>query len=323
MCMNRGVVKSVVVSRYGPPEVAVIEDRSLPSMKPNEILVKVEAVAVTAGDARMRGGNFPRGFAVPARLALGLTGPRVRVLGSSFSGIVEQVGSEVTGFAEGDEIAGMNGARMRAHAQFAAIRSTSIVQKPKQVSHIEAAGVLFGGTTAMHFLRDRIAEGSRVLVNGASGAVGSCAVQLSALVGAEVTAVTSQTNVELVTRLGATHAIDYQRKAIGELPEHDFDLVFDAVGNIDRALGLRLTTPEGYLVLAAANLWDDIRAGGRVLANPATESAGDMTHLLGLLEHGRLDSLTKSLGGLDAVVDAYRIVDSGRKVGNIVVQPWA
>lgn len=301
----------------------MIEERPLPIVRPNEVLVRIEAVAVTAGDARMRGGTFPRGFALPARLALGLTGPRVRVLGSSFSGVVEQVGSEISGFAKGDEIAGMNGARMGAHAQYAAIRSTSIVQKPKQVSHIEAAGALFGGTTAMHFLRDRIAEGARVLVNGASGAVGSSAVQLSALAGAEVTAVTSQANVELVARLGANHTIDYRQHEIRDLPDHSFDLVFDAVGNIDRSLGLRLTTPDGYLVLAAASLWDNIRASGRVLASPATESASDLTHLLGLLEHGKLDAVTTSLGGLEAIVEAYRIVDSGRKVGNIVVQPWA
>lgn len=311
------------MSRYGPPDVAVIEELPIPLVRPNEVLLRIEAVAVTAGDARMRGATFPRGFALPARLALGLRGPRVRVLGSSFSGVVEQVGSGVTDFAVGDEIAGMNGARMGAHAQFAAIRASSIVHKPKQVSHIEAAGVLFGGTTAMHFLRDRIAEGSRVLVNGASGAVGSSAVQLAALAGAEVTAVASQANVDLVTRLGATHTINYQENAIDDLPDHSFDLVFDAVGNIDRSHGLQLTTPNGYLVLAAANLWDTIRAGGRVLASPATESAGDMTYLLGLLEKGKLDPVTRSLGGLEAVVDAYRIVDSGRKVGNIVVQPWA
>lgn len=263
------------------------------------------------------GSHFLRG------LRSGSEGPEYGYWVLRSQGSLSRSDQGVTDFAVGDEIAGMNGARMGAHAQFAAIRASSIVHKPKQVSHIEAAGVLFGGTTAMHFLRDRIAEGSRVLVNGASGAVGSSAVQLAALAGAEVTAVASQANVDLVTRLGATHTINYQENAIDDLPDHSFDLVFDAVGNIDRSHGLQLTTPNGYLVLAAANLWDTIRAGGRVLASPATESAGDMTYLLGLLEKGKLDPVTRSLGGLEAVVDAYRIVDSGRKVGNIVVQPWA
>ncbi len=315
-------MKAVVVRRYGPPEVAVVEDRPEPSIKPHEILVRVEAACVTAGDARIRAARFPRGFGVPARLALGVRGPRRSVLGSAFSGVVERAGSAVTGFSTGDEVAGMNGASMGAHAQLAAIRPTSIALKPAGVSHIDAAGAIFGGTTALQFLHERVRPRSKVLVNGASGAVGTSAVQLAALAGAEVTAVTSEANATLASRLGAAHVVDYRKQPLDELPR-DFDLVFDAVGNIDRSLGLRLAGSNGFVVLAVANLWDTARPGGRVLTGPIQESASDVAHLLGLLEAGRLDPVTQSLGGLDAIVAAYELVDSGRKVGNVVVQPWA
>ncbi len=189
-------MRAVVVERYGPPEQARIADLPIPTAGPDEVLVRIEAVAVTAGDARIRAGRFPHGFGVPARLAIGVRGPRRKVLGTSFSGVIEKVGAKVTGFGPGDEVAGMNGARMGAHAQYAAIRPKAMALKPHEVSHASAAGALFGGTTALHFLRDRVTSGSRVLVNGASGAVGTSAVQLAALLGAEVTAVTSARNQE-------------------------------------------------------------------------------------------------------------------------------
>lgn len=187
-------MRAVVVERYGPPEQARIADLPIPTAGPDEVLVRIEAVAVTAGDARIRAGRFPHGFGIPARLAIGVRGPRRKVLGTSFSGVIEKVGAKVTGFGPGDEVAGMNGARMGAHAQYAAIRPKAMALKPHEVSHASAAGALFGGTTALHFLRDRVTSGSRVLVNGASGAVGTSAVQLAALLGAEVTAVTSARN---------------------------------------------------------------------------------------------------------------------------------
>lgn len=315
-------MKAVVVKKYGGPEVAVVTQRPDPQVGPNDVRVRVEAVAVTAGDARLRGGRFPRGFRVPARLALGFRGPRRPVLGSAFSGVVDQIGAAVTGFRVGDEVAGMNGIAMGLHAQFASIAATRIVPKPDSVDHEAAAAALFGGTTALHFLCDRVRPGSSVLVNGASGAVGSSALQLATLAGARVTAVTSAVNAPLARQLGAAATIDYRAQRLQDLPRHTFDLVFDAVGNIDRALGLRLATPEGFVVLAVADFWNTIRAGGRVLANPSQEAPSDISHLLALLADGRLDPVARTLGGLDSVVEAYRVIDSGRKIGNLVLRPW-
>lgn len=319
-------MRAAYVARYGPPEHVSIVELPVPEPGPGEVLVRVEACAVTAGDARMRAGRFPRGFGLPARLAIGLRGPRRHVLGVVLSGTVERVGPGAARFAAGDSVAGMTGARCGAHAEYAVLRESALAALPDGVSHEGAAGVLFGGTTALHFLRERagVAPGMSVLVNGASGAVGTSAVQLAAHFGAEVTAVTSAPNRELVSRLGAARTVDYREtpvERIGDRLGERFDIVFDAVGNVSRAEGLRLAKPEGSVILAVAGLAETITARGRVLAGSSPERAEDFALLLGLLAEGRLDPVTEVLGGLDAVPEAHRRIDTGRKVGNLVVLP--
>lgn len=315
-------MKAAVVLRYGPPEAVVVTERPTPAPGRGEALVQVKAAAVTAGDARLRGGRFPPGFGPLARLAVGLRGPRQRVLGAAFSGVVVEVGPGVTTVSPGDEVSGMNGARMGAHAEFVAVPATCLVSKPTDLGHAEAAGVLFGGTTALHFLRDRakVSPGARVLVNGASGAVGSSAVQLAKHLGGMVTAVTSAKNASFVSRLGADEVVDYAVTPVSALTSR-YDIVLDAVGNISRAGGLRLLAPEGSVVLAAANLWDTLRASGRVIAGPAPERAEQVAELLRLATEGQLDPVTEQLGGLETLPEAYRRIDSGRKVGNLVILP--
>ena len=197
-------MRAAVVNRYGPPEDIVVAEIPTPELRPGEVLVRVEAVAVTSGDARLRAGRFPKGFGLLARLGVGLRGPRRRILGVALSGRVERVAPGVQGFAPGDEVAGMSGTRLGAHAEFVAVPAASMVHKPGTVAHADAAGVLFGGTTALYFLRDRagVRPGDTVLVNGASGAVGSSAVQLAKYLGADVTAVTSAPNADLVAGWG-------------------------------------------------------------------------------------------------------------------------
>lgn len=316
------VVRAAVVTGYGPPERVVIAERPTPEPRRGEVLIRVAAAAVTSADARLRAGRFPKGFGILARLGVGLRGPRRAVLGAALSGTIERVGPGVAGFAIGDDVAGMSGTRMGAHAELAAVPVTSLVHKPAAVSHPEAAGVLFGGTTALYFLRDRagIRQGQAVLVNGASGAVGSSAVQLATLAGAEVTAVTSSRNADLVSRLGADHVVDHTSTPVTALPG-PYDVVLDAVGNVSRTDGLRLLAPDGVLILAVASLLDTLRARGRVIAGPAPERAEDIAHLLELTASGRLEPLTEVLGGLDSLPEAYRRIDTGHKVGNLVVLP--
>jgi NADPH:quinone reductase-like Zn-dependent oxidoreductase len=316
------MVRAAVVNRYGSADQVVVAERPEPVLRAGEVLVRVAAAAVTSGDARLRGGRFPAGFGLPARLGVGFRGPRQKVLGSTFSGVVAEVAPGVTGLEPGEEVAGMTGIRLGTHAELVAVPAASVVRKPAAVDHPAAAGVLFGGTTALYFLRDRagIRPGAAVLVNGASGAVGSSAVQLAKHFGATVTAMTSLPNAEFVTRLGADAVIDYRATPVTALPGA-FDIVFDAVGNLSRPDGLRLAGPDGALILAVASLADTVRARGRVVAGMAPERAQDFAFLLQLVAEGRLDPVTTVVGGLEDLPEAYRRLDTGRKVGNLVVLP--
>ncbi|PRX99593.1 NAD(P)-dependent alcohol dehydrogenase [Allonocardiopsis opalescens] len=318
-------MRAAVVDRYGPPGVVRVVEVPEPVHRADEILVRVRAAAVTAGDARIRGARFPKGLGPFARLGLGVLRPRQRILGSAFSGVVESVGAQsgisASGVAPGDEVCGMSGSRLGAHAEYVAVPAGRVVRKPAGVSHEDAAGVLFGGTTALYFLRDKagLAAGMSVLVNGASGAVGTNAVQLAKHVGATVTAVTSTGNVPLVARLGADHVIDYTTASIGAVADR-FDVVIDTVGAISPASGRRLLTPDGVLLLVAANLWEMLRSRGSVKTGSAPERAADIEHLLALMADGRLATVTDRVLALAEIVAAYERVDSGRKVGNVIIR---
>lgn len=294
----------------------------MPTPKADEVLVRVAAAAVTAGDARIRGARFPRGFGFPGRLAMGVRGPRVRTLGNSFSGVVEQVGRNATGFSIGDEVAGMTGARMGAHAELCLAPARSVAHKPDRVSFVDAAGLLFGGTTALHFLRDRarVAEGDSVLVIGASGAVGSSAVQLAHHAGARVTGTASTPNLDLVRDIGAAEAIDYTTTPISTLTG-SFDVVLDTVGALHRADAPRLLAPGGRMILVAATLVDTITARGSVIAGAVPERGEDIAEILDLAAEGPLRPLVTHVAGLEALPDAHRLIDSGHKVGNLVITP--
>lgn len=314
-------MRAVKIGRYGGPEVAQIVTVDDPRVGPRDVLLRVEAAAVTAGDARIRAGRFPAGFALPARLALGIRGPRRRILGGTVAGTVVAVGDHVTTLQVGDAVAGMNGAQMGAHAELLAIAADRLVPRPAGVSAEDAAGALFGGSTALDMLsrRARLRSGERILVNGASGSVGSAAVQLARTIGAHVTAVTSDRNAALAARLGADEVVDY--RAVDVLSLRGFDVVLDAVGNIRRAEGLAMLSPAGRLILAVASLGETIGARGRVIAGPASERPSGFTEVLHLVADGSFDPLTTVAGDLDAIQDAYRVADSGRKIGNLVVTP--
>lgn len=315
-------MRAAVVERYGGPEVVRVAEVPVPEPRTGEVLVRVRAAAVTSADSRIRGARFPRGFAPFARLVFGLRRPRHRVLGGCFSGKVAAVGPRVSGWAPGDQVCGMTGMRMGAHAEYVAVPAKRVVRRPAGVSHEEAAGVLFGGSAALWFLRDRagVAPGSTVLVNGASGAIGTCAVQLARHLGATVTGVTSGANADLVRSLGATHVVDHTVTDLTTLTER-YDVVLDTVGTLSIASGRRLLADGGVLLLAVATLPETLRARGDVKAGPAPERAPFFEHLLALVASGELTVVVDEVVGLDAIVAAHQRVDSGRKVGNLVVRP--
>lgn len=313
-------MKAAVVERYGPPEVVRVREVADPVPGKGRVLVRVRATTVNSGDARIRGCRFPRGFALPGRLALGWRGPRRSVLGVVCSGVVESVGPGVTGVSVGDEVVGMTGVAMGAHAELAAVRADRLVPKPPGVTHQDAAAVVFGGSTARHVLHDVVAPGRRVLVNGAAGAVGTAAVQVAHLAGAHVTAVCSGSNADLVRSLGADEVVDRGLTSVHDLAA-TYDVVLDAVGNLDRRSGRRLLAPGGVLVLAVAGMVDTVLARGNVRSGPWPEDPADFAWLLERLAAGELRPVVGRTMSLDDVVEAHRIVDSGRKVGNLVVVP--
>lgn len=315
-------MRAAVVERYGEPDVVRVAEVPQPEPGPDEVVVRVVAAAVTSGDARIRAARFPPGFAIPARLALGVSKPRRPILGNSFSGVVEAVGARVGDLAPGDEVCGMTGIRMGTHAEKLAVAASAVARKPPTVTHEDAAGVLFGGTTALYFLRDKAAvgPGASVLVNGASGAVGTNAVQLARHLGATVTGVTSTANLALVTDLGADHVIDHTAEDLTSSAQR-FDVVLDAVGNLSIASGRRLLRPGGKLALAVAGLGELIRARGDVVAGSSSERVEDFELLLQLVADGTLTVVLDLVVDLDHIADAHRRVDSGHKVGNVIVRP--
>jgi NADPH:quinone reductase-like Zn-dependent oxidoreductase len=315
-------MQAALVTRYGDPDVVRVAEVPRPDPRGDEVLVRVRAVAVTSGDARIRGARFPPGFGVPARLAFGLTRPRRPILGSTFSGVVETTGGRADDLAPGEEVCGMTGTRMGAHAEYLAVPAAKLARKPPGVSHDDAAGLLFGGTTALFFLRDKasVGPGRSVLVNGASGAVGTNAVQLARHLGATVTGVTSGANAALVTRLGAHRVIDHTTEDVAATADR-YDVVLDAVGNLSIESGRRLLNPGGVLLLAVAGLLDTLRARGTVVAGSAPERVADFELLLRLVADGELTVVHDRAYDLEHIADAHRRVDSGHKVGNVVVNP--
>lgn len=313
-------MRAAVVERYGPPEVATVVERPVPVAEKGRALVRVHATALNSGDARIRGCRFPPGFAVPGRLALGWRGPRKQVLGVVYSGVVEAVGPGVAAFAVGDEVCGMTGAAMGAHAELVAARVDRMTIKPPGVDHAQAAAILFGGTTARHFLRDLVGPGRRVLVIGASGAVGTAAVQVAHLAGAHVTGVCSARNADLVRSLGAIEVVDHARTPVLDLPGR-YDVVLDTVGTLDRRSGRRLLATGGVLVLVAAGLADTVLARGKVRAGVSSEDPAHFAWLLERMVAGELRAVVERTLPLSQVAEAHRHVDSGRKVGNLVLTP--
>jgi NADPH:quinone reductase-like Zn-dependent oxidoreductase len=314
-------MKAAVINRYGPPDTVRVAEVPHPRPRAAEVLVRVHAVAVTSADTRVRGARFPAGFAPFARLVFGLFRPRRRILGSSFSGVVEAVGSAVTRLQPGDAVCGMTGLKMGAHAEYLTVAAEKLVDKPDAVSHENAAGLLFGGTTALFFLRDKVnvAPGGSVLINGASGAIGTNAVQLAKHFGAVVTGVCSGGNAELVTGLGASRVIDYTRDDLLECPDR-FDVVFDTVGSLSIDSGRRLLSDGGVLLLAVANLWETLRARGNVVAATAPERVDDMELLLQMVAGGELTVVVDHVYDFAEVAKAHSRVDTGHKVGNVVLR---
>lgn len=320
-------MKAVFVPRYGPPEVIEFREVSTPAPRAGEVRIRVLAAAVTAGDWRVRSGILPRGFGALRGIALGFGGPRKGILGTDAAGVIDAVGAGVARFQVGDPVLAFPGMAMGSHAEFLVMRAAGCVAlKPAHLSFEEAAALPFGGMTALDFLRrGKVRAGERVLVNGASGNVGSAAVQLSKHLGAHVTAVCSATNADLVRSLGADDVIDYATCDFAAGRE-SYDVVVDCVGNAPYPRVKRVLAPGGRLLAVLAELSAMLGAafvGGKnahqVIAGPAAERAEDLTTITELAEQGKFRPVIDQRFPFERMVEAYRVVDSGRKKGSVIV----
>ncbi len=319
---------AAVYRRFGGPDVVRVENVAKPTPRPNEVLVRVHASTVSAADHRTRARDIPRGLGVLAGIAIGFVRPRRRVLGMDVSGVVESVGSRVTTFAPGDEVIAMLGASFGGHAEYVCVaQDAAIAPKPSRLSFDEAASIVFGGITALEFLnRASIAPENRVLINGASGAVGTAAVQLAKRLGAHVTGVTSGANRDLVLGLGADEVIDYTVTDFTSTGAR-YDVIVDCVGNAGFDRVAASINPGGSLLLVAADLGTILSAGRQSKASGIHVSAAEvaytgtaMSSLSRLAESGLLRPVIDRAYALESVVNAHRFVDSGHKRGAVVLQ---
>lgn len=320
-------MKAYVCRRYGGPEVVELVDVPKPVPKDNEVLVKIHATTVTSGDWRVRTLTMPRGFAPIARLALGITRPRQPILGTELAGVIETVGKEVTRFRPGDEVLGFPGGQMGCHAQYRVLaESGPIALKPSNLSFEQAASLCFGGSTALHFLRKaEIKAADKVLVIGASGGVGTAVVQLAKHFGAEVTGVTSGTNLDLVMSLGADAAIDYTREDFTARNE-TYDVIADTVAATSFARCKDALRENGRLLVIAggmpdllASLWVPLTGSRKVIAGPAEERPEDVQRLADLAESGALKPVIDRRYSFTQMAEAHAYVATGRKRGSVVV----
>ncbi len=320
-------MKVAFVSRYGPPEVAELREVPDPVPAQGEVCIRVLAAAVTAGDWRVRSGELPRGFGVLRGLALGFGGPRKAVLGTDAAGVIESVGEGVTRFAVGDAVVAFPGSALGGHAERLVMPADGrVVRKPANLTFEEAAALPFGGMTALDFLhRGSVKAGERVLVNGAAGNVGSAALQLAKHLGAHATAVCSAANASLVRSLGADEVLDYATTdfATGEAR---YDVVIDTVGNAPYPRTRAVLAPGGRLLAVLADLPATLGApfaGGpqkhRVVAGPAAEKVEDLEALFDLAAKGVVRPVIDQRFPFERIVDAYRVVDSGRKKGSVIL----
>ncbi len=322
-------MKAAVYTRYGGPEVVTIAE--VPTLEPGlgEVLVRTVTTTVSTADWRLRSLDVPRGFRLPVRLMFGWNKPRRPVLGAELAGVVATVGPGVTGFAAGDEVVAFVGAGLGCHAEYRVVKdSAAMIRKPRALSWEEAGAMCFGGATAIWFLRDRMAlrAGDRLLVTGASGAVGSAAVQIGRARGAHVTGVARGENHGLLRDIGTDEARDYRNWAAADDSE-GFDAILDVAGKSDPARLGRALKPDGRLGLVVGDLPTMLRApflrlgqGRRVILGAAPERREDLSHLAELAEQGRFRPVVGSVTPLDDIVAAHRIADSGHKRGSAVVR---
>lgn len=317
----------MVYERYGPPEVLQLKEVEKPTPKDNEVLIRTLATTVTSGDSRVRSLQVPPGFKLLMRLVFGIKRPKQPILGTELSGVVESMGKDVRNYKVGDQVFAFSDAAMGCYAEYKCMpEDGAMALKPSNLTYEEAAALSFGGTTALDFFRrGNLQSGDKVLVNGASGGVGTAAVQLARHFGADVTGVCSTANVGLVSSLGASHVLDYTQEDFTQNGE-TYDIIVDTAGTAPFSRSKASLKERGRLLMVLGGLpdmlripWVSMTSSMKVIAGPASGRAEDLRFLAALAEEGAFKPVIDRCYPFEQIAEAHRYVDTGRKKGNVII----
>ncbi len=322
-------MKAVVHTKYGPPDTLQIKEVEKPGPKDTEVLIKIYATTVTSSDCNVRNFTFvPKSFLFLSKILFGFKKPKINILGLDFAGVVEKVGTKVKKFKPGDAVFGSTGTKMGCHAEFCCVQENgALAMKPADLSWEEAAAIPLAGNTALYFIRDlgKVRSGQNILIHGASGAIGTYAIQLAKHYGAEVTAVCSGSNAEMVRSLGADNVIDYTKEDFIKSAER-YDLVFNVVGKTTFSQSRCLLKEQGiYLenmleVTDILNmLWTAIIGGRRIKGGMSVERAENLNFLSGLISRGTLRAVIDRSYPLEKIAEAFQYTEKGHKKGTVVI----
>jgi NADPH:quinone reductase-like Zn-dependent oxidoreductase len=320
-------MKAIVWPKYGSPDVLELQDVETPVPKKNEVLIRIAAATVFAGDCEVRRFDFPVAFWLPLRIMFGLIKPRIEILGQELSGEIEAVGEAVTEFKKGDQVFAPTDAHFGAYAEYKCLPSTHpMAIRPSNMTFEEAATVPTGGLNALHFLRKgAVASGQKVLINGAAGSIGTFAVQIAKIFGAEVTAVDSASKLDMLRSIGADHVIDYMQEDYtrnGEI----YDVIIDVVGKSPFSRSVKSLPRNGRYILGNPSLpgilkglWTSMVSSKKVIAALTPYRTEDLIFLKDLIEAGKIKTVIDKSYPLEQVADAHRYVESGQKAGHVVI----
>lgn len=320
-------MKAIVYTKYGSPDVLQLKEIEKPVPKADEVLIKIHAATVTAGDCEIRGFKFPISFWLPLRIMLGLIKPRKTILGQELAGEIVAIGGEVTQYKKGDEIYAPTLGHLGAYAEYVCLPETyPLASKPADMTYEEAATIPTGGINGLHFIRKaNVQAGERVLINGAGGSMGTYALQIAKSLGAEVTAVDSARKLEMLSSIGADHVIDYTQEDFTKNGEA-YDVIIDVAGKSSFSGSVRSLKQNGRYLLGnprlsgmIRGLWTSKTTDKKVLFELAGYKTEDFIYLKELIEAGKIKPVIDKRYPLEQTAEAHRYVEKGYKKGNLVI----